>query len=317
MESSKTITLPVALKGGSNYLLWARTAKAVLGGRGLWSHIDPEEETDDDQKKEEKVEKGTKKWIQEDQTVLAILQGALDISVLESYSYCETAKELWDTLRDVFGNELNLTRVFELKKAINGLSQGDMDFNEYFGKFSALWAELEMLRPSTKDMAIINERKEQDKVFALLLNLNPAFNDLIKFLLRESKLPSLKEVCSKIQKEQGSIGLFNNKGELPTANKGQYKPEDRKPGVCDHCKRKGHHKGQCWLLHPHLRPADLPQRSTSRFRNDNNRDFNRANQASGASTSQNQPRTQEMAMAATTHDDVVRKSDLEGLIKTL
>jgi len=83
----------------------------------------------------------------------------------------------------VYGNVSNLTRVFEVKKTINNLTQEDLEFTKHFGKFRSLWAELEMLRPITVDSAILNERKEQDKVFGLLLSLNHAFNDLIKHLL--------------------------------------------------------------------------------------------------------------------------------------
>ena len=35
----KVITVPVALKGGSNYLLWSRLVKTAIGRLGLWSHI--------------------------------------------------------------------------------------------------------------------------------------------------------------------------------------------------------------------------------------------------------------------------------------
>ena len=75
-----------------------------------------------------------------------------------------------------------------------------------------------MLRPSTTNPEMLNERREQDKVFGLLLTLNPAYNGLIKHMLRSEKLPDLEDVCVQIQKEQGSIGLFGSKGEMSLAN---------------------------------------------------------------------------------------------------
>lgn len=72
------------------------------------------------------------------QMVLSLLHSSLEPAILESYSYCETTKELWDTLYKVYGNVSNLTRVFEVKKAINALSQADMDFQTHFGKFRSL-----------------------------------------------------------------------------------------------------------------------------------------------------------------------------------
>ena len=41
--------------------------------------------------------------------VLSVLQSSLDSSIMEAYSHCETAKELWDTLHKVYGNTLNFT----------------------------------------------------------------------------------------------------------------------------------------------------------------------------------------------------------------
>ncbi|XP_024007466.1 uncharacterized protein LOC112083538 [Eutrema salsugineum] len=171
-----------------------------------------------------------------------------------------------------------------------------MEFKMHFGKFRSLWAELEMLRPSTVDPKALNERREQDKVFALFLTLNPIVNDLIKYILREYKLPSLEEVCSRIQKEQRSMGLFR-KQDLISANKGVYKADEKKPWVCDHCKKKGHIKDKCWILHPHLKPNKFKDQRSNLARED------ASTSASGG----------EVAMTASAA--YVRKSDLEALIK--
>ncbi|KAG7559405.1 Integrase catalytic core [Arabidopsis thaliana x Arabidopsis arenosa] len=312
------IRAPVTLKGG-NYLLWARTMKTILCGRGFWPHIIKSEaprETTTNEEGLEIVLVDEDKWFQEDQMVLSVLQNSLEASILEGYSYCETPKDLWETLQNVFGNQSNLSRVFEIKKAINELTQGDMEFTQHFGKFRSLWAELEMLRPNTLDPAVINERREQDKVFGLLFTLNPGYNDLIKHLLRADKLQNLEEVCSQIQKEQGSLGLFCSKGELvsgnsselASANRGNFNTNRGKAPWCDHCKKSGHAKEKCWILHPHLRPA---------------RREPRANHATGENLGgQEQAGTSSQALggngaAMMASSDLVRRSDLDALIKAL
>ncbi|KAG7641364.1 Ribonuclease H-like superfamily [Arabidopsis suecica] len=317
-KQQKKFKVTTTTKGDTergNYLTWSRTTKTVLCGRGLWSHVISSQAPKE--AKEEGDEEGTEvlspeeeKWFQEDQAVLALLQNSLETSILEGYSYCETAKELWDTLKNVYGNESNLTRVFEVKKAINELSQEDLEFTKHFGKFRSLWSELESLRPGTLDPKVLHERREQDKVFGLLLTLNPGYNDLIKHLLRSEKLPSLDEVCSKIQKEQGSTGLFGGKSELITANKGEvvvnkgvYKNEDRKMLTCDHCKKKGHTKDKCWLLHPHLKPAKFKD--------------SRAHISQEAHEEQSQSGSSKGETSTISSGDYVRKSDLEALIKSI
>jgi len=272
MESKRTIVIAVTLNG-PNYLLWSRMVKTALGGRGLWSHCLTDapklSKTAGSNESSADGESGSKsvseeKWEQEYLKVLSILHSSLSPSILEAYSYCESAKDLWSTLNKIYGYISNLCRVFEIKKFINILSQEDEEFTVHLGKFRALWSELEMLRPQSVDPEVLIERREQDKVFGLLLTLSPAYSALIQHILRSEKLPTLEEVCSQVQKEEGSIGLFGTKETLSFAsqaerssqpNKAPYKKGDRRGLKCEHCKRDGHTKERCWILNPSLKPA--------------------------------------------------------------
>ena len=342
MEQYKPVMILVTLKGG-NYITWSRLAKTALGGRGLWEHITmseaPRKITQGaDGKEIVVVDEG--KWGQEDLMVLSSFQGSLDTPIMEAYSHCETAKQLWETLHKIYGNTSNLTRIFEVKRAINNLQQEEMDFTKHLGKYSQLWSELDMLRPSTHNPNIIEERRGQDKVFGILLTLNPSFNDVLKHILRAKELPSYDDVCAQLQKELGSDGLLVGKGELSmankvekvenaAANKAHFKPRGGggdKQVTCEHCKKIGHSKTNCWILHPHLRPA-----SSNKYNQ------GRAHEARAQEGSQPNYPTMRMgedgrAMTATTRvvgsgsqatsqssneDTFIRKSDLEALIKAL
>ena len=328
---------------GNNYLVWSRMVKTAVGSKGLWGHITtgeaPKLITQGGDQEEVSNEAAVEKWQQEDMLVMTVLHASLDPAILDAYSYCESAKELWDTLKKVYGNISNLSRVFEVKQAINRLVQEDMEFTKHLGRFRSLWSELEMLRPSTTDPDQLNERREQDKVFGLLLTLNPAYTQLIQHMLRADKLPDLEDVCAQIQREQGSMGLFGGKGELslanqaahedlteaPQANKASHgKYEDRKfNGNCDHCKKHGHKKSQCWILHPHLKPAKFMKEREGRA--------NVTEGSSGAGTI----KTSEVdghggndgngkslvaytgASSSRSNDDYIRRSDLDALFKML
>lgn len=107
-----------------------------------------------------------------------------------------------------------------------------------------------MLRLSSTDPIDLEERREQEKVFALLLTLNSSYNDLIKHMLKAKKLPSLDDVCAQIQKDQGSVELFGGKGDLNMAPKAEaaeykaaFKPENRRV-TCDQCKKSGRMKNK-------------------------------------------------------------------------
>ncbi|KAG7583619.1 Integrase catalytic core [Arabidopsis suecica] len=185
---------------------------------------------------------------------------------------------------------------------------------EHFERDNELVAEKE---PNTIDPVILNERREQDKVFGLLLTLSSTYNDLIKHLLRAEKLPNLEEVCSQIQKEQGSLGLFGNKGELAmankgeltTANKGSYKSENKRGLTCDHCKKTGHTKEKCWILHPHLRP--------SKWKDPKAHQANWSQETQDTSGPGSSTQANGVGMAMTASSEYVKRSDLDALIKAL
>ncbi|XP_033130109.1 uncharacterized protein LOC117126414 [Brassica rapa] len=339
MGGNKVITVPISLKGGGNYLLWSRLVKTAIGRLGLWGHITDEAPapvaSEEEGGRELAVADG-KKWIQDDLMVLSVLQGSLEEPLLEAYNYCETPKHLWEVLQKTFGNVTNLNRVYEIKKAINTLVQDGEEFTKHLGKYRSLWSELESLRPSTTDQELLMERREQDQVFGLLLTLDPPFNDVIKHMLRMPNLPSMEEVCAQLQKEEGSLGLFGSKGDLALANKAEegaqanraaYKTDERKygderrfGGNCDHCKKPGHKRSQCWILHPHLKPA--------KFNKDREARANLSTEASeagpsGAGSSAQVGESAGKAMAThytaakSLEHEVIRKSDIDALIKAL
>ena len=129
MENNKPVKIPVTLKG-MNYSLWSRLVKTALGGRGLWSHVSTEagpKQILQGEDGKETVVTDEGKWSQEDQMVLYLLHSSLDPAILESYIYCETTKELWETLYKVYGNTSNLTLAssgpFELSLRCSGLTR--------------------------------------------------------------------------------------------------------------------------------------------------------------------------------------------------
>ena len=180
METFSKNFIPVTLNGG-NYLLWSRLAQTALGGRGLWSYVTGDKYSKDTVQGEDGIEVAVGadgKWAQKDLMTLSIIQSSLEPSILEAYSHCESSKELWNTLKKVYGNLSNLSRVFEVKLAINNLRQEGEEFNQHLGRFRSLWSELKMLRPSSCDPEVLKEREEQDAVFSLLLTLDTSYNQL-------------------------------------------------------------------------------------------------------------------------------------------
>jgi hypothetical protein len=82
-------------------------------------------------------------------------------------------------------------------------------------------------------------------------------------------MPSFDDVVVRIEQEQSRRSLMNPPQAETTLNqafKTQHTPNPNPRGPaktkgaaatdwCDHCKRAGHNREGCWVLHPHLRPV--------------------------------------------------------------
>ncbi|KAL0802457.1 hypothetical protein Bca101_057633 [Brassica carinata] len=142
MEGGGVYMKVAATFKGNNYLVWSRMARNAVGSKGLLKHITTGEAPRLITQGEEDSSEALEKWQQEECIVLSALLASLEQNLMEAYSYCETAKELWDTLKKVYGNTSNQSRVFEIKQALNNLVQEDMDFEKHLGKFRALCQNL-------------------------------------------------------------------------------------------------------------------------------------------------------------------------------
>lgn len=263
MESPEALIIPVTLQG-PNYYVWSRMMKIALVEKGLWRHCS----SDDvalivEGEASSELARG-EAWKREDLLVLFTIELNMAQSILEAHAYCESAKELWSTLKLIYGNQCDLYEVFKLKKTINELSQEENEFITHLGRFKSLKAELEELRPQTFELEMLKERREQYMVIDLLLTLKPAYNNLIMCILRSEELPSLEEVCAHIQKEECSMGFMKTKGTFSfvshaegSSQRGKAVQKDERDKRCDHCKKVGHLKKECWELYPTLKPVKL------------------------------------------------------------
>ncbi|XP_010519262.1 PREDICTED: uncharacterized protein LOC104798767 isoform X2 [Tarenaya hassleriana] len=128
MERSDLSVVPVVFNG-ENYFYWSKAAKTVLSSRGLWSHIDEGDVVTNKGKSPETENSSQEndKWYQEDQKVLAILQSSLDQQILRSFILANSAKALWNNLKEVYAtpSELNWKLASEWTKRENSPTQLD------------------------------------------------------------------------------------------------------------------------------------------------------------------------------------------------
>ncbi|XP_038712677.1 uncharacterized protein LOC120006633 isoform X2 [Tripterygium wilfordii] len=251
--------LTSALLNEFNYLPWSRAILLALGGRSKLEFIDENSVAPDANSGEYKA------WIANDKLVMTWLLNSMELHLAEIFSFSESSADLWKAVKEMYGNQNNAARVFQLQKDIASLQQEGKPFVQFLGSLKSMWNELSIYRPHTTDSAVLLKRAEEDKIFQLLASLSPDYEDLRSRILMNSELPSLANVCSTISREEvrrkvmnvnvksdfseARAYVSNHRRSEEKGNKGR-RPELK----CTHCNNIGHTMDRCWILHPELKP---------------------------------------------------------------
>ncbi|KAB2634462.1 S2-RNase [Pyrus ussuriensis x Pyrus communis] len=145
-----------------NYLPWSRSISLALGGRSKLGFVNGSIEAPDVASPEYEA------WLCKDQLVMSWLLNSMDPKLSEIFSFSESSSALWKAVKDMYGNQNNAARVFQLKRNLASLQQGDKSFVHHLGCMKNMWNELDMYRPHTIDAAVLLKRSEEDKIFHLL-----------------------------------------------------------------------------------------------------------------------------------------------------
>ncbi|XP_068319759.1 uncharacterized protein [Pyrus communis] len=258
-----------------NYLPWERAVSLALGGRSKLGYVNgvipaPDVSSSD-----------YNDWLCKDQLVMSWLLNSMDQKVAEIFSYAESSYVIWKNLKEMYGNQNNTARVFQLKKDIASLQQEGNSFVHHLGKLTTMWNELNVYRPHTIDAAVLIKRAEEDKIFQLLASLSSKYEDLRSHVLMNPELPSFSSVCATIQREETrrkimTVELKSNIPESRVYFSNHKASEERrykgkKPTVkCSYCDNGGHTRDHCWILHPELRPKHSRDNNKSFIRGAHN-----------------------------------------------
>jgi Reverse transcriptase (RNA-dependent DNA polymerase)/Integrase core domain/gag-polypeptide of LTR copia-type/GAG-pre-integrase domain len=254
---------------GPNYYSWARAVTMGLGGRSKLGHITGATKAP--------TEIGAKydEWMANDLGVMSLICNTMEPKIYEIFAYSSSAKELWDSVHEMYGNLNNSSRIFEIQQQLVTLNQNPgQPIVEHFGKMKQLWEELRLHRPPATTVNEYRQREEHDQIFRFLASLTSEFEETRRDILMRSELPSLNTVYAILQSEEtrkkvmgrdhkvnSSYHNSENSAHFSSSKTGDNtkwsKGKDKKGNRphCDHCNRSGHIKEKCWVLHPYLKPA--------------------------------------------------------------
>ena len=85
-------------------------------------------------------------WLSGDYCVMTWLLNNLEEKFSSSVMFLTIVKEMWDTLKVMYENKKNSSRVFEIYECMFELKHGDRSVLEFYRELKSLIDELEMHR---------------------------------------------------------------------------------------------------------------------------------------------------------------------------
>ncbi|XP_078156597.1 uncharacterized protein LOC144552491 [Carex rostrata] len=277
-EATNSSKLTNMLLNGRNYLTWAKAAARAISGREMREYITGENKIPEFANPllpTEPEKKAMRKWRTQNDKIITWLTNSMEPSVAELFLLPDTAFELWEAVKAMYGQQNNYSRIYQLKIEIQQEKQGERKHVEYLGALQKKKDELRLYRPTTTDLTVIRKREEEDDIFEYLAGLNPSYEAVRAQIMNTIPLPSYTQIKNMIQQEESrreamsssqitinepteTLGFaatkkpfFQKNNQNPSSQIRQNQGETEK---CSNCKKEGHTHETCWFLHPHLRP---------------------------------------------------------------
>jgi len=119
-------------------------------------------------------------WLTGDYSVITWLLNSLKEKISRSVMCLPTAKHTWDTLKVMYENEKNPSRVFEIYKRMFELKQGDRSVPEFYGELKVLINELVMHQQFVTDAKTLSGYRQDLAVSKFLLGLSPTLRSQVR-----------------------------------------------------------------------------------------------------------------------------------------
>jgi len=231
---------------------------------------------------------------------------ALAPDIAESVMYIDSAKELWDELKERF-SQGDYFQISDLLQEIHSIRQGDRSISQFFTKLKKLWEELDFLRPVPNciygrpcdcDLTkVFLRQRETEHVICFLKGLNDNYNNVRTKILLMEPLPSINKVFSLIMQQErksNGSGIVTNENKIlmntadinyKSQEQGSWRGQGRGNGSrtqgrgrgrnpnqgkqCTYCHKMNHTAEECYSKHGY--PPWYKQRTEQDKNSSNNK----------------------------------------------
>lgn len=213
-------------------------------------------------------------WSRCNDIVISWLLNTVTAEIRQSVMYLSTAKAIWDDFKVKFA-QTNVPKLFNLRRDIAYLTQGNLSITAYFTKFRSLTDELDALSEFPKCTCgkctcTVNAQLEkftrESRLSQFLMGLSDRFTGIRGHLLMLQPIPTLNEAYSLLIQEENQREISTQTSHVTESMSMAVKPYtpnqkfdgskavkresiDKSTLYCNFCKNSGHTKDTCFCVH--------------------------------------------------------------------
>lgn len=196
---NSSFQLTVEKLNGRNYREWAQSIKLVVEGKGRIGYL-----TGDMKKPVDPVL--LQKWKSENSMVMSWLVNSMAPSISKIYLFMATAKDIWDSVREMYSDTEDSSQIFEIKTKLWKAKQGERSVTEYYMEMSSLWQELDLSMDEQwdcpSDGVRYKKRVENERLYEFLAGLDRQLDDVRGRILSRRPLPSTRDTFADVRREE-------------------------------------------------------------------------------------------------------------------
>ena len=125
---------------------------------------------------------------------------------IETCKFLATTKDIWDAIQQTYSKARDVAQVYEVKVKMIAAKQGSKTVTKYVYQLKTLWQELDhygvIKTKCHKDVVVLKEFIEQDRIYDFLTGLNSEFNQVRIQILGKQEVPCFNEVVTLIRGEE-------------------------------------------------------------------------------------------------------------------
>ncbi|KAF9589938.1 hypothetical protein IFM89_029554 [Coptis chinensis] len=183
---------------GNNYLSWSYAVEHFIRAKKKSKILtgDPPDSTDPTYED----------WMASNSMVLTWLWNSMEPKVLTNVQFLPTAKRVWSSLKEMYSQENDISRIYDLFESLFKTKQGDQPIDEYYSTMKGLWEELLLYQPFTNDLEKQRQQREQFQVALLLHGLNSEYSVYKDQILASETVPSAAQAFSRLKRKRQEHG---------------------------------------------------------------------------------------------------------------